>query len=302
MRNSAAHQSKAKRVLSIYWRYWMGSAALLNIAIGFGHVSLLAYQEALKQTAYAALFLTLCIALARYRRAALPFLPVAVALTFAFAIPLFGQSIAHAPGLLIGLLLLSAYMAAGIDRAAPAAQFIYLFSVGGVMMYFDLANGHLVAILISFALIRVISIRAFGSPEIPYPARLRSWTTSTAIVSLIAAYFMGAVSIALLRILLRAALLQQNISAVIVKWVSELSLLSQGCGAYNWTALGGSNSGISYAVQRMYHDIEVATYPYIGKHATMLLYAICGLVYLVIVGWMVRRARSLEAQRRDTVL
>jgi hypothetical protein len=159
--------------VSDYWRYWWGSAALLNVAIGIWGLTLPQYQTALKVTTYLAILLVLCTAFIRYRRAAWPFLPLAAALAFGFAIPLFGQSIAHAPGLIIGLLFLSIYMAAGIDRAALKWQFVYLFCAGGVGFYFALLNGDILAIVLCFALIRLVGVCAFGPPRIlqPHPAR-----------------------------------------------------------------------------------------------------------------------------------
>jgi hypothetical protein len=52
-----------------YWPYWWGSAALLNIAIGVGDLTLPTHQMALKALTYAAIFLMICTALVRYRRA-----------------------------------------------------------------------------------------------------------------------------------------------------------------------------------------------------------------------------------------
>ncbi len=194
-----------------YWRYWWGSAALLNIAIGVFGLTLPFYQTTLKAITYAAILLTVCTAFIRYRRAAWPFLPVAVALTFGFAIPLFGQSIAHAPGLIIGMLFLSVYMAAGIDRAPLRWQFVYLFVAGGLGFYFDLFDGDIIATLICFALLRLLSTSASAPPRISWPALLARLPITTAVVHVITAYVAGAVSMALFRIALRAILLRQDL-------------------------------------------------------------------------------------------
>ena len=88
------------------------------------------YQTALEVITYLSILLVATTALIRYRRWASLFLPVAVALTFGFALPLLGQSMAHAPGLIIGLLLVWVYMAGGVDRAEARWQIAYVFFAG----------------------------------------------------------------------------------------------------------------------------------------------------------------------------
>jgi hypothetical protein len=284
-----------------YWRYWWGSASLLNIALGFGGMSLPFYQSALKYASYFIIVLVGIAALMRYRRAAWPLVPFFMALLFGFGLPLFGQSIADAPGLIMGMLLLLGYMIAGIDRAEQRGQFIYAFNVGALVCFFELLNADIVAIMISFALIRLVGVRAFGPPKTFWPGRLKAWPTSTAIFSLMIAYSIGAASMILLRIFLRAALLQKNVFNVISDWHNEL-------GKYTVTNLTNGAGGplksetIVESLRRCYYEIEVGTYSYIGRHATLLLYAACGLVYLIICGWLVRKARSLKAGQRDAFL
>lgn len=285
--------------ISDYWQYWWGSASLLNIAIGTGGMNLPAYQAGLKFSLYIIIVLIGITASIRYRRAAWPLFPVIVALIFGFGIPLFGQSIAHAPGLVTGMLLLLVYMVAGIDRAAPGRQFVYLSSAGGLVFYSDLMNGDLVAVLICFAFIQLLSIQAFGPPKSIFPERLRSWPISIAIVSLMTAFFTGAVSMALLRILLRAALLQQNLFTVISEWLADLAKHA----SYNWVDRSEYQSESPLeTLYRCYYNIDVGTYPYIGRHGTVLTYALCALLYLVICVWAARRSGKLAAGQRDTLL
>ena len=281
-----------------YWRYWWGNVSMLNIALGIGGISLPAYQSALKSSSYAVIVLVGVAALVRYRRAALPFLPVVVALLFGFGLPLFGQSIADAPGLIAGMLLLLIYMIAKLDRAPPAWQFIYVFTVGGVACFFELLDGNSIAVLICFILIRIISSRAFGSPEVIWPKRLRAWPASIAVVSLMAAYLGGMVSMVLLRILLRMTLLGQSVFAMVSDWKGELSKYT----VSNWV----SRTGVPYTPQTKmemlygcYYNIEVGTYPFLSRHMTVLIYAACGLGYLIIGGWLVRHARKLEVGDKD---
>jgi hypothetical protein len=213
--------------------------------------------------------LALCTAFVRYRRAALPFVPVAVALTFGFAIPLFGQSIAHAPGLIIGLLFVSAYMAAGIDRAPLKWQFAYAFVAGGVGFYFDLLNGDILAVLILFSLVRLISILAFDPPTVPSPfTRL---PTSAAVVHIMAGFVTGAVSMAVWRIVLRAMLTGQSLFAALAEWRAQLSKFSSTNWAESQHVLSRNLPADQSLFHHWYYDLEVATFPYIGRHGTLFI-------------------------------
>ena len=302
-----------------YWRYWWGSAALLNIAIGFFGLTLPFYQTTLKAITYAAILLTVCTAFIRYRRAAWPFLPVAVALTFGFAIPLFGQSIAHAPGLIIGMLFLSVYMAVGIDRASLRWQFLYLFFAGGLGFYFDLFNGDIIATLICFALLRLLSTSASAPPQISWPALLARLPITTAVVHVIAAYVAGAVSMALFRIALRAILLRQDLFAVVSEWLAQLSgyttidlwavwQLSRHTSNQVAASAPLTEKGLSAAILPDWLDkfahrcCYTATFPYIGEHGTVLLYTLCGLIYLAIGTWLLWYRQKFEIALTDRVL
>jgi hypothetical protein len=296
--------------LDDYWRYWWGSASLLNIALGLGGMSLSAYQSTLKFSCYALILLLGGAALIRYRRAALPLLPLLVALMFGFGLPLFGLSIAQIPGLIIGMILLLIYMVAGIDRATQGWQLVYLFTVGGVVFYFDLLNGNLVALLICFALTRVIGICAFGPPVDCLPFRVKAWPTSAAIVELVAAYCMGAVSVLLLRILSRSIFLGQNPSTVAAEWLDSFGtrVTSRYVHSSKFQLSDASAAapqqerGLQHALRtlkHLYENIDAGTYPYLGQNAALFVYAVCALVFAVLSGWLVYRARKLEAQRLD---
>jgi len=302
-----------------YWRYWWGSAALLNLAIGFFGLALPVYQTTLKAITYAAILLTVCTAFIRYRRAAWPFLPVAVALTFGFSIPLFGQSIAHAPGLIIGMLFLSVYMAAGIDRAPLRWQFVFLFVAGGLGFYFDLFNGDIIATLICFALLRLLSTSASAPPRISWPALLARLPITTAVVHVIAAYVAGAVSMALFRIALRAILIRQDLFAVVSEWLAQLSGYSTANLWADWLSRHTSNKvvasapltekGLSAAILPdwladtfLHRCCYTATFPYIGELGTVLLFTLCGLIYLAIGIWLLWHRQKFEIALTDRVL
>jgi hypothetical protein len=206
-----------------YWRYWWGSAALVNIMVGIIRMPLSSYQATLKLITYGVIFSSVALAFIRYRQAALLFLPVAFALTFGFAIPLYGQSIAHAPGLIVGLTLVSFYMAARVDRATLRWQFSYLFVAGAIEFYFDLFAGNMITVLICFALIRLISICHSGPARILWPVPAAAYPTTGAIVHLMTAYASGAVSMLLFRIVLRAILTGQNALSVLSEWQRSIA-------------------------------------------------------------------------------
>ena len=296
--------------VSDYWRYWWGSAALLNIAIGVGDLTLPTYQTALKALTYAAIFLMVCTALVRYRRAAWPLLPVAVALTFGFAIPLFGQSIADAPGLIIGIMLATVYMAAGVDRAALRWQFVYFFVAGGIGFYFDLLNGDLLASLILFALLRLLSTVVFGPPKILWPALLARLPTTAAVGHTMAGYVAGAVSMAIFRVALRAFLTGQGLFAVLSEWHAELSKFA----SRNWPESqrhlfqqlpvdpSAYTTPLIRVFRHTYYDLEVATFPYIGRYGTVFIYALCALLYVAIGIWWLSRRGKMESAQSDRLL
>jgi len=280
------------------WRYWCGSASLINIALHIDGMSLPLYQSALKFSFYALVMLIGITAFFRYRRAALPLLPVLIALVFGFAIPLFGQSVGQAPSLIVGLVLLLIYMMAGIDRAAPIWQYFYLFNAGGLICYFELMQGYLIAILMLFALVRIVSIRALGAPNIRLPSRIEKWPTTAAVASLMAAYSMGVASVVLLRIFIRAAVLNRNLLTVMGEWLKELTKRTH----HSWDELGPANANLSFALHRMYYNLEVATFPYLGRHATLFVYALCGFLYLMVFARLAYNLRNLTAARKDIVL
>ena len=277
-----------------YWRYWWGSAAFLNIIVGILGLSLPTYQTALKLTTYCVIFSVTSLAFIRYRRAAFLFFPVAFALIFGFAIPLFGQSIAHAPGLIVGFTLLSLYMVAGVDRAPLRSQLIYLFVAGGIGFYFDLFNGDIIAVLICFALIRLVSVFYFGPPRISWPAAATAYPTTGAIVHLIAAFVMGAVSMLVFRIVLRVILTRQNLLSVLTEWQTSLA---------RWRSdklLEGDFPNIrSFWLHQMYSSIDVATFPYIGKYITAIICAVGGIVYLYTIIWAFLNRIRLATIEKD---
>jgi hypothetical protein len=236
------------------------------------------------------IFIMTCTALIRYRQAAFPLLPVVFALMFGFETPIFSQSIVTAPELVTGLLLLSAYMIAALDRAALRWQFSYFAFAGGLQCYFEQLDGTTLAIITCFVLIRLASIRSFGPPQISWPARLALWPRTAAVLHMMLSYGAGGVAMVLFRMILRIVLVEQNLSALWSDWLAQISKYPIG--------------GIP-ALELMYrfsHGLDYAAFPYVGRHAVWLVFALCGLLYAWLLIWSLRHWRTLEIAQRDTLL
>jgi hypothetical protein len=281
-----------------YWRYWWGSAALLNVALGIFNLSLSTYQTALQVLTYFAILLLTSTALLRYRRAAGAFLPLALALTFGFALPLFSQSIADAPGLIVGLLLVWGYMVAGLDRADPGLQIAYAFFAGGIGFYFDLLNGDMFAVMICFGLIRLLSGIASGLPQMWWAGPFKRYANTMAVFCTLAAYVTGAISMALFRILLHGALTGQGFVSALSEWHGELAKHESS----HWSESDfPAHETFMETLRHCYYNLEVATFPYLGRHATLTAYALCGIGYLAGLGWLLARRRHLASESRDQI-
>jgi hypothetical protein len=282
-----------------YWRYWWGSAALLNLAIGSFGITVPSYQTALEVITYLSILLVATTALIRYRRSAWPFLPVAVALTFGFALPLLGQSMAHAPGLIIGLLLVWVYMAGGVDRAEARWQIAYVFFAGGVGFYFDVLNGDMIAVMICFGLIRLLSGFAFEQPKMPRAGPLKDYASTMAVLYTFSAYVTGALSMILLRILLHGTLTGQGLVGAVSEWHAELAKHESS----HWSESEfPATETFLQTLRHCYYNLEVATFPYLGRHATLFVYALGAVGYLGILAWLLVRWRHMTAARVDGIL
>jgi hypothetical protein len=160
-----------------YWRYWWASASLLNVALGFTSLGLSSYQLTLKSISYTTIALLGIAAFIRYRRAAWPFAPLLVALLLGFGLPLFGQSVADAPGLIVGMFLVLLYIAAGLDCLGERGQFLFAYTVGALTAAFELLNADIVATLLVFAWVRLVSLTILPPPRILLPAPSLSGTS-----------------------------------------------------------------------------------------------------------------------------
>jgi hypothetical protein len=282
-----------------YWRYWWGSAALLNLAIGYFGIPLPSYQTALQLITYLVVFLVASTALIRYRRGAWLFLPLAVALTFGFGLPLLGQSMAHAPGLIVGLLLVWGYMVSGLDRAEPRRQAAYMFFAGGMGFYFDLLNGDMIAVMMCFGLLRLLSSLMFRPLESLRAKPIERFASTIAVLSTFAAYLSGALSMIVLRIVLRGTLTRQGLIAAASEWHDELA--KHESSHWSTSEFWGHETFIQ-TLRSCYYNLEVATFPYLGRHATFCLYALGAVCYFGIFAWLFAKHRHLTVAGRDRLL
>lgn len=281
-----------------YWRYWWGSAYLLAAAVGSWDMSVATYRSVLKIGCYAAIALIAIVALVRYRRAAWPIMPLMVALAFGFGIPLFGPSVAHAPELLVGLLLALLYMLLGIDRATTTWNAVYAGFAGGISGYFDLLNGHLIAVMYTLAILCLCAARTFAIRQARWPGWLASWPITMRIIVLMAAYTAGTIYTVVLRCVLRAAILGQSLRGAVTEWVVDLSQRTQNSVA----DYGAVNFGPIYLAKRIYYKIEYGTYPYLDRTATIIVYGLCAIVYVACLAWMAFNFRKLTTERWDPLI
>jgi hypothetical protein len=54
-------------------------------------------------------------------------------------------------------------------------------------------------------------------------------------------------------------------------------------------------------LRHCYYNLEVATFPYLGRHATLTAYALCWIGYLASLGWLLARRRHLASESRDQI-
>jgi hypothetical protein len=164
-----------------------------------------------------------------YGRVAFSFLPLFTSLWIGYSLLTLGQSIAFAPGLIVGLLLLSAYnhLAKVQHFSVPARAVFYSF-LGSICVYFDLLDDPLV----------LIAILLCCQLSAPYAARLLSLNTPQAmpsyaslareIVMNCSFVIIGGCGAIMLRLLGYSIVSYTNILEVVTAWMSELSFVSLG--------------------------------------------------------------------------
>ena len=183
---------------------------------------------------------------------------------------------------------------------ALSRQTTYAAIAGGAVYYFELLNGHILAVLMLLVLVHIVASQVF----VPAPMRWRRarptpvrWPLTVGVIIMITAYVAGALLTALMRIVLRSIGAGESILSVGEQWLMSLSVRT----GNNWGTfdLPADEPGM---LRHLYYNIEVGTYPYLDRHATVSIYLVCGLVYILIFGWLVRHWRTLPGERQDAVI
>ena len=279
-------------VVDDYWRYWWGSSMLLNIVVGYNGLSVAGYQNLLLYLSYASIGLALLSALYHYRRAALPLVPVALGLVFGFGLPIFGQSIAHAPGLIFGMLALAGYPILRGQTRGSSWNFGFFAFVGCVTFYLELLNGNLVVILLCSMLIRLLGARTARTSRPSWPGWAADWPTAAAVLSVAVAMTAGAVSMVVLRIGLRVALTQQTLSEAVSNWASRMGKWNSG----NSQTIDGS---WLETVLTLYYHIGDGAFPLLSRDGVVITYGLCALLYAAVFFALIRSVRSAGPGARD---
>ena len=224
-----------------------------------------------------ALILVGIITLIRFREKAFIIIPIILSIMFGYGIPIFGQSVAHAPGLLLGLTLCIFYifidsLHSSLWRRATCAAIL-----GGISFYFDLLNGNIVALLILFLIINIIFIRQLQTT-------LRR-KTLIEIVVLASGYVLGAVYLLLLRCGLRAFILNLKFNDVILEWRRALSMRTRNSiPDYNEPHIN-----VIFIVKRLYYKFDYAFVPYFNLMEATLIYLAGILTFLTCTILITRR-------------
>ncbi|MBA2594276.1 MAG: hypothetical protein M3495_14650 [Pseudomonadota bacterium] len=99
-----------------YSRYWWGSAVTTRIVLGMTGLSVDAYRQTIWILSFASLLIFILVFFLCYGRVFFVFLPFFLSSVFGYGLLILGQSIAHAPEFIGGLLLLSAYGLGNVQR------------------------------------------------------------------------------------------------------------------------------------------------------------------------------------------
>jgi hypothetical protein len=92
-----------------YNRYWWGSAVLARIVLGKSSISVKTYRSMIFTCSLLSLIILICSFFIKFGLISCVFLPFFVSLGLGYSLMTMGQSIAHGPEFIVGLLLLSGY-------------------------------------------------------------------------------------------------------------------------------------------------------------------------------------------------
>ena len=99
----------------------------------------------------------------------------------------------------------------------------------------------------------------------------------------------------LFRMILRTVLVEKNLGAVWSNWLAEIS-------KHFAANLPKNGMTVTETIHRFSHGLNYAAFPFVGRHAVLLVFALCGLLYAWLSIWSLRHWGKLEIARRDTFL
>lgn len=154
-KNVSGHGNSESNATITFNRYWMGSATVARIVLGLTRISFESYRQIIFLLSLGCLSLFVLIFVISNGRSSIVFLPVFLSVVVGYGLLIFGQSIAHAPELIVALLLLSVYSLGGLLRSSIRSRALWYSFLGCVCVYFDLldANVVLIAILLCCQLV-----------------------------------------------------------------------------------------------------------------------------------------------------
>jgi len=206
-----------------YHRYWWGSAVIARIALGMTELSLKTYRSLMMMLSWLALLLFVAAFVVAYGLVSASFFPLFISLGIGYGLLVMGQSIAHAPEFIVGLLLLSAYCVGKVQRFSVRVRAIFYSVLGGACVYFDVMDGTvvLITILLCCQLTAPYAARLLNlnnaQTAYSYTALAREIVTNCSLV------LTGGCIAIVLRILGYSTVSHANALDVATEWTSKLS-------------------------------------------------------------------------------
>ena len=99
----------------------------------------------------------------------------------------------------------------------------------------------------------------------------------------------------LFHMILRTVLVEKNLGAVSSDSLAEIS-------KHFAANLPKNGMTVTETIHRFSHGLNYAAFPFVGRHAVLLVFALCGLLYAWLSIWSLRHRGRLEIARRDTLL
>jgi hypothetical protein len=209
--------------LSSYHRYWFGSVVIARIALGMTGVSIKVYRSLMLMLSWFALVLLVATFFLAYGSVSVVFLPLFISVGVGYGLPIMGQSIAHAPEFIVGLLFLSTYCVVKVQQFSLRPRAIFYSVLGSVCVYFDLLDSTVVLV----AILLCCQLSAPYAARLLKPNNAQTAPSDTALareIVLNSSFVVigGCVAI-MLRILGYSIISHTNALDVATAWISNLS-------------------------------------------------------------------------------